>query len=133
MPWTKDNRPSRNSQPLDVATLAPERVERMLGDWYFREDTYGDVRGYTEDGRRTPLKGSTKGYTALQNAQNDAINGRWVCQRWPWCQHIENGIESESIEACVYAARLERNSAGMQGLKGGPRRQFRGTREYSEQ
>lgn len=133
MPWTKDNRPSRPAQALDVTTLDPDRVAVMLGEWYFREDKFGDVRGYTEDGRRTALKGATKGYTALENARNDAINGRWVCQDWPWCQHVENGVASESIEACVYAARIERNSAGMRGLKGGPRRAFRGTREYSEQ
>ena len=82
--------PKRN---LDVTTMRPERVDVLLGEWKFREDRFGDVRGWCEDGRRTGLKRSYGKHSALQLAQDDALNGRLVCQEWPNCAHT-------SVEGC---------------------------------
>ena len=104
----KNAKPTYQRDVFDITTLDPARAAVLLGDWYFREDKYGDVRGWTEDGRRTPLKRAKGSYSALQLAQNDALNGRLVCSAWPHCQHAEHGQESDSIEVCVREARLER-------------------------
>ena len=47
------SKPTYQRDAFDILTLDPARAEVLLGDWYFREDKYGDVRGWPEDGRRT--------------------------------------------------------------------------------
>jgi hypothetical protein len=116
--------------PRDVLDMAPEAVDAAIGEWYFREDKFGDWRGFHEDGRRTALKGSTKTHTALQNAQNDVLNGRILCKDWPHCEHRVNGEISESIESCVIAGREQRDQQAP-GLRNGQRREFRGKKEWA--
>ena len=116
----------------DVLKMSKEAIDAAIGEWYFREDRFGDWRGFHEDGRRTALKGSTKTHTAMQNAQNDVLNRRILCSEWPHCEHYANGKPSESIEACVVAGRHQREKHVSVGLKQGQRREFRGQREYSE-
>lgn len=117
MPWTGDTRPSRWAR-RDVTKMDPDQVEVLLGEWYFREDKHGDVRGWTEDGRKTPLKTAKDGLTGLQHAQNAALNGDWLCGDWPNCHHLSNGKDDDSVEACIRDARSKRA--------------FRGRREYTE-
>jgi hypothetical protein len=116
----------------DVKDMTPEAIDQALGEWYFRQDTHGDWRGFHEDGRRTALKTATRDHTAMQHAQNDVLNGRILCSQWPNCQHYTDGKLSESIEACVVAGRYEREKHTALGLKQDQRRQFRGRREYNE-
>jgi hypothetical protein len=115
----------------DVIDMTKEAIDAAIGEWYFREDKFGDWRGFHEDGRRTALKRGGHGYTGLQFAQNDVLNGRILCKEWPHCQHYIGGELSESIEACVIAGREQRDQQAP-GLRNGQRRQFRGRKEYSE-
>lgn len=49
---------------IDVDTLPPEKVDRLLAGWSLLKRLKVD-------------------------AMNDAINGRHVCSRWPHCQHSD--------------------------------------------
>ena len=114
----------------DVLDMTKEAIDTAIGEWYFRQDKYGDWRGFHEDGRRTALKSAKGKYTGLQFAQNDVLNGRIVCSDWPHCRHYLDGQLSESIESCVIAGREQRDRQAS-GLRGGQRRDFRGKKEYS--
>lgn len=68
---------------IDVDTLPPEKVDRLLAGWSFEQNKSYDWRGFGPDGERTALK------RLKVDAMNDAINGRHVCSRWPHCQHSD--------------------------------------------
>ena len=125
---------SRHNRAIegDVLKMRPEAIDAAIGEWYFREDRFGDWRGFHEDGRRTALKRGTKTHTGMQLAQNDVLNGRILCPDWPHCEHYVDGQISESIEACVVAGRHQRQLYSSIGLRQGQRRQFRERREYTE-
>jgi hypothetical protein len=108
--------------------MAKEAIDAAIGEWFFREDKYGDWRGFHEDGRRTALKTGKGKYTGMQHAQNDVLNGRILCPEWPNCQHYVDGVLSESIEACVIAGRHLRDRQAP-SLRNGQRRDFRGRKE----
>ena len=71
--------------------MTKEAIDAAIGEWYFRQDKYGDWRGFHEDGRRTALKSAKGKYTGLQFAQNDVLNGRIVCKDWPIASTTSTG------------------------------------------
>ena len=72
---------------MQIKDLSQDERDDVLDGWGFYVDEFGDCRGTHFDGRRTALKSGNKQATALEWAQNDAINGRWVCRSWPRCEH----------------------------------------------
>lgn len=78
-------------------SLSAAERDELVGEWIFRQDSAGCWRGWHEDGRRTPLKGS------LRAAQEDALNDRFVCRRWPHCTHHD-------VDHCCAQARIIRDS-----------------------
>lgn len=87
-----------------VRSLTAEEKAERLGEWVIREDRFGCWRAFHEDGRKTPLKGS------LTAAQEDAINNRCVCPRWPNCQH------HDVDHCCQQAAMIRDTEAAKQEL-----------------
>lgn len=83
MATTKKPYRARPGRPMWIALgmLSDEQKAELLGEWFLRLDKTGCWRAYHEDGRKTPLKNS------FEAAQEDAINGRCVCPKWPWCSH----------------------------------------------
>jgi hypothetical protein len=106
-----------------------DEVNTRLREWTFSDLGFGEWRGVAEDGRRTAIKRGNKTHTALQLAQNDVLNGRVLCPRWPNCVHYVNGTPSESIEACVAAQRREDHRLSTIGMKDEQVYGFRGRRE----
>ena len=76
--------------------LIESQINHLVAEWSFREDG-GCWRGWHQDGRRTPLKGS------LRAAQEDALNDRCVCAQWPRCKHRD-------VDICCAQARIIRDS-----------------------
>lgn len=109
----------RHTKTYDVLQMDPAQVDVLLGDWKFTEDHHGDVRGYSMiDSRRTPLKIGKGDHTALQLAQNAALNGDWLCDEWPHCTHRDTkGKVDETIDACVRARREHENRLTMKGMR----------------
>ena len=80
------------------ATWPEVEREEILGEWIFRDDKLGCWRGWHEDGRKTPLK------VSLRAAQEDALNNRCVCPKWPHCEHPD-------VDFCCQQALLIRAPA----------------------
>lgn len=78
---------------MDIRQLTAEQLDERLEDWYFRELAPGVWRGFHPDGRKTFLKTArTKGKaderrSALELAQQDVLDDRLPCDRWPHCEH----------------------------------------------
>lgn len=114
---------------IDVHNLSRDDVANRLREWTFSDIGFGEVRGICADGRRTAIKRGNKTHTALQLAQNDVLNGRVLCPRWPHCVHYVNGAPSESIEACVAAQRRDEHRDTTIGMKDDRVYGLRGRRE----
>ena len=102
------SKPTYQRDAFDILTLDPARAEVLLGDWYFREDKYGDVRSWTEDGRRTPLKrakGSPPHSSTRRTTRSTAAGS---APPGPTASTPSTVRRATSIEVCVREARLER-------------------------
>jgi hypothetical protein len=78
-------------------SLSAVERDKLVGEWVFRQDTAGCWRGWHEDGRKTPLKAT------LRAAQEDSLNERFVCGRWPHCHHYD-------VDTCCAQARIMRDT-----------------------
>ena len=92
-----DKRRAARHNWVPLSSLSPAEKAEQLGEWIIRQDAGGCWRAYHEDGRKTPLKGS------LPMAQEDAINNRCVCPRWPNCRHRD-------VDQCCEQALLMRET-----------------------
>lgn len=111
--------PPRHPKTYDVLQMDAAQIDVLLGDWKFAKDDHGDVRGYSMiDSRKTTLKTGKGDHTALQFAQNAALNGEWLCDQWPTCEHRnQNGEIDDTPEACIRARRAEDNKYTTRGMR----------------